>query len=171
MTTDIKDTLKEVQLEIINPILDFNSFVTLLSKNQNIEDIINKLKLNVDELTKKTVLDIFSLLTQDSEFFKNICKNLEEIVKDGKIDTYDIPLIIKIVTDILNQDYKKLKNIEVTIKHISLVIKIIIMVLLGMKVIKTDSFDEKTIFSLIDSSLLLLETTVSIKKFKLFCCC
>jgi hypothetical protein len=160
---------KQIEVTQINVNIPepFSTLVELIGKKSELEDIINnKLKLNLDDKTLKLVLDIFELLTKNSDGtapIRGIIEKIKEILADGKLDTYDIPILVKIVTDILNLNMSNFKNIKFGVKEVGIVVKIIIMTLVRLDVIKND---EVLIMKMIDSSLALLETTIAVSNVK-----
>jgi hypothetical protein len=58
---------------------------------------------------------LFDKMLSNTEFSKKLEQSIENIMKDGKIDQFDIPDIIFIITDVLNQQ----SNLNVTIDDIN----------------------------------------------------
>ena len=50
-----------------------------------------------------TVQDVFNLLSADPKFISRLETSINNIMKDGKIDQYDVPEIVFIITDAYNQ--------------------------------------------------------------------
>jgi len=63
--------------------------------------------------------DIFLTITNDKENISKIKKSVDSILKDGKIDQYDVPDIVFLVTDLLNS----LSTLHVTPEEVPVLIK------------------------------------------------
>jgi hypothetical protein len=63
--------------------------------------------------------DIFLTITNDKDNMNKIKKSIDSILKDGKIDQYDIPDIVFLVTDLLNS----LTTLRVSPEEVSVLIK------------------------------------------------
>ena len=50
-----------------------------------------------------SVQDVFNLLSADPKFIARLESSISNIMKDGKIDQYDVPEIILIITDSYNE--------------------------------------------------------------------
>ena len=50
-----------------------------------------------------TVQDVFNLLSADPKFISRLETSINNIMKDGKVDQYDVPEIVFIITDSYNQ--------------------------------------------------------------------
>ena len=154
----------------------YTDLFQLLTTTKEVDNILqNVLKISIDDSTKDNINKVILILTNNNVKFlsplKNIVESLKEIISDNKIDLYDIPIIIKILTDIFNMEYKNLKNI--TKKDIALVLKIITISLVKLDIIKNDNNQQDLILRLIDSSISLLQTTLLVTKCKCpsFLCC
>jgi hypothetical protein len=146
----------------------FSTFVKILGKKEELESAINKLSLNLDNKSLKLVLDIFNLLTvnnNENAPINGLVEKFKEILSDGKIDVYDVPILVKLVTDILNLNMSNLKG-KFGIKEAGIVVKVIILILTDLDIVKNSDLAMK----LVDSSLSLLETTIDVK-YKVFSCC
>lgn len=49
------------------------------------------------------VQDVFNLLSADPKFISRLETSINNIMKDGKVDQYDVPEIVFIITDSYNQ--------------------------------------------------------------------
>jgi len=63
--------------------------------------------------------DIFITITNDKENISKIKTSIDSILKDGKIDQYDVPDIVFLVTDLLNS----LTTLHVTPEEVPVLIK------------------------------------------------
>jgi len=176
MSRSEKLVLHEENLEKPKIVNIYTDLFQLLTTAKEVDNIIqNVLKINVDDKTKDNINKILLLLTNNNIDFmsplKNIVDGLKEILVDNKIDLYDIPLIIKILTDIFNLEYKNLKNVSKT--DIAIVLKIITISLVQLDFINNDRNQQELILRLIDSSISLLQTTLLVTKCKCpsFLCC
>jgi hypothetical protein len=50
-----------------------------------------------------SVQDVFNLLSADPKFISRLEDSIKNIMKDGKVDQYDVPEIVFIITDAYNQ--------------------------------------------------------------------
>ena len=50
-----------------------------------------------------SVQDVFNLLSADPKFIARLESSINNIMKDGKVDQYDVPEIILIITDSYNE--------------------------------------------------------------------
>ena len=48
-------------------------------------------------------MNVFRNLTTDEAFLKRVDTSVTEIMKDGKIDQYDIPELVLLITDVIAQ--------------------------------------------------------------------
>lgn len=108
-----------------------------------------------NELVNKIVKEIL-----DNEDFVNKCKkNIMEIIKDGKIDTNDVPDILSLVIDLVNET----PEIEISEDKIIEVFRIIIMKLFDeLNLVEDDNAE--LIKKLLESGLKLLKVQVKQKK-------
>jgi hypothetical protein len=50
-----------------------------------------------------SVQDVFNILSADPKFISRLETSINNIMKDGKVDQYDVPEIVFIITDAYNQ--------------------------------------------------------------------
>lgn len=154
---------------------NFTDKISNILKNNNyIQDLIKKVTVNIDTSTNVKVGNIITFLNTNINGvlpLHNILNNLQEVFADGILDLYDVPTIVKIITELLNSNINSelLRNIKVT--DIGLVLKLLIFILVEFKIIQGDKLDNKTIFKILDSSLELLETSLKLSNVKLNCSC
>ena len=147
---------------------------SLLMDNNYIQSLITKLSINIDTSTNAKIGNILTFLNTSVAgvlpLHSMLC-NLQQVFEDGVLDLYDVPIIVKIITDLLNTNINAelLRNVKIT--DIGLVLKLLIYILIEFKIIQTDKIDNKTIFKIIDSSLDLLETSLKISNIKFNCSC
>jgi hypothetical protein len=156
-------------------LINFTDKISNILKNNNyIQDLIKKVAVNIDTSTNVKIGNIITFLNTNIKGvlpLHNILNNLQEVFADGVLDLYDVPTIVKIITELLNSNINSelLRNIKVS--DVGLVLKLLIFILLEVKVINIDKLDDKTIFKIIDSSLELLETSLKLSNIKVNCSC
>ena len=134
-----------------------------------------KINLNSGVITKIIIiLELLNKNTNNQTYapLNIIINQILFIFSDGKLDTHDIPMLVKVATECLNLNIKTGVIKELTIDDIGALIKIIIIGLIESKIININSNDEQIIIKLIDGSLILLNTTIEIVKItpKWLCC-
>ena len=161
--------------------------IEALKNNNYINDIItNKLVLKISEDDNNKLMNILKFIyteTGSKTHLTNILKDIEGIFLDGKIDIFDVPLIIEIITNFFNMNNELINNIKInnikinniTIEDIALCIKILLIVFIELKIIGNDmNTNLPTILKLVDNSLNLLKLNVFVKKsncLNIFNCC
>jgi hypothetical protein len=165
----VKDDVEKVLL--VNHVDKIGS---LLMDNNYIQDLIKKLSINIDTATNAKIGNILTFLNTSVSGIlplKSMLNNLQQVFEDGVLDLYDVPIIVKIITDLLNTNINAelLRNVKIT--DVGLVLKLLIYILIEFKIIQTDKIDNKTIFKIIDSSLDLLETSLKVSNIKFNCSC
>lgn len=166
--------MKQIVVGLSQPV---TNLLDVLGKKDEIESIIkNTLKLSLDSQSLEIIHKIINLLTSsnlNAAPIRILTTSIEEILKDGKIDASDIPVIVRMVSELFNRKAELFTEIHLRFSDIAIVIKIIISILTKTGVI---SEDEDKIFKLVDSSLALLETTLILTGVKSdvkikWCCC
>lgn len=166
--------MKQIVVGLSQPV---NNLLEILGKKDDIEGIIkNTLKLNLDSQSLEIIHKIIKILTNsniNAAPIHILTSSIEEILRDGKIDTSDIPIIVRMVTELFNRKAELFSELHLRFSDVAIIIKIIISILSNTGVI---SEDEDKIFKLIDSSLALLETTLILTGVKTdvkikWCCC
>lgn len=147
---------------------------SLLMDNNYIQSLITKLSITIDTATNAKIGNILTFLNTSVAGvlpLHSMLVNLQQVFEDGVLDLYDVPIIVKIITDLLNTNINAelLRNVKIT--DIGLVLKLLIYILIEFKIIQTDKIDNKTIFKIIDSSLDLLETSLKVSNIKFNCSC
>jgi hypothetical protein len=180
--SNINENLSEVKLIATDAKLDNKILLTdhtdkicnLLKDNNYIQNLLKKVSVNIDTSTNVKIGNIITFFITNVNGvlpLHNILKNLQEVFADGVLDLYDVPALVKIITEILNSNINSelLRNIKVS--DIGLVLKLLIFILVEFKIIQSDKLDDKTIFKILDSSLELLETSLKLSNVKFNCCC
>jgi len=147
---------------------------SLLMDNNYIQSLITKLSITIDTTTNAKIGNILTFLNTSVSGIlplHSMLVNLQQVFEDGVLDLYDVPIIVKIITDLLNTNINAelLRNVKIT--DVGLVLKLLIYILIEFKIIQTDKIDNKTIFKIIDSSLDLLETSLKVSNIKFNCSC
>jgi hypothetical protein len=169
----VEDNIAQVQEKVLL-VNHVDKIGSLLMDNNYIQGLITKLSINIDTATNAKIGNILTFLNTSVSGvlpLKSMLDNLQQVFEDGVLDLYDVPIIVKIITDLLNTNINAelLRNVKIT--DVGLVLKLLIYILIEFKIIQTDKIDNKTIFKIIDSSLDLLETSLKISNLKFNCCC
>jgi hypothetical protein len=169
----IQENISEVQEKVLL-VNHVDKIGSLLMDNNYIQDLIKKLSINIDTATNAKIGNILTFLNTSVSGvlpLKSMLDNLQQVFEDGVLDLYDVPIIVKIITDLLNTNINAelLRNVKIT--DVGLVLKLLIYILIEFKIIQTDKIDNKTIFKIIDSSLDLLETSLKVSNIKFNCSC
>jgi hypothetical protein len=130
-------------------------FVSVLK--EKIQDSNFVLRLN---LTKREIYIIQLFLTQESNMLGNIGKQISAIVKDGKLDSSDIPTIVLLIQDVINLKSVNINNLKITVKDVIDFIENSLLVLLEAGVIQTGNLE--LCKSVLQSSVALLESTIQL---------
>jgi hypothetical protein len=162
------DKFKLNQFSINN---ETSKIITLISKIDEVEKILNKnfYFISKDKLVQLLkVLSALSVETSNVIPLNNIINSLYDIFKDGKLEIHEIPLLIRILYEIVLK-----QNItNISFANFSLLLKLLIIILVELDIIKLNSSDVKIINALIDTSLELLSIQIYIPtKENLTMCC
>jgi hypothetical protein len=169
----INDNLVKIQEKVLL-VNNVDKIGSLLMDNNYIQGLIIKLSINIDTATNAKIGNILTFLNTSVAGvlpLHSMLGNLQQVFEDGVLDLYDVPIIVKIITDLLNTNINAelLRNVKIT--DVGLVLKLLIYILIEFKIIQTDNIDNKTIFKIIDSSLNLLETSLKVSNIKFNCSC
>jgi hypothetical protein len=169
----INDNIAQVQEKVLL-VNHVDKIGGLLMDNNYIQGLITKLSINIDTATNVKIGNILTFLNTSVAGvlpLHSMLGNLQQVFEDGILDLYDVPIIVKIITDLLNTNINAelLRNVKIT--DVGLVLKLLIYILIEFKIIQTDKIDNKTIFKIIDSSLNLLETSLKVSNIKFNCSC
>jgi hypothetical protein len=93
------------------------------------------------------------------EVFEIILKDILAITADGKIDSHDIPLLIKLITDVYNS--RAIARDMANSQNIIAFVKFTLEVILDSKYILLPEIEKTIIKGLIDSSISLLSMNVA----------
>jgi hypothetical protein len=153
---------------------DLEIILYFLQNDVKLKELISKLNIELDDHSDKKLNGIINFLSKNNVKFDNnppikkIIDEIKVVFADGKMDLQDIPNLISIITNILNLNMNSIK-FSIDTNTISILIKLLINVLIIEKVIKVNDIEQQMINRLIDSSLLLLNTTIAISKVKCSC--
>jgi hypothetical protein len=169
----VEDNIKQNQEKVLL-VNHVDKIGSLLMDNNYIQGLITKLSINIDTATNAKIGNILTFLNTSVAGvlpLNSMLSNLQQVFEDGVLDLYDVPIIVKIITDLLNTNINAelLRNVKIT--DVGLVLKLLIYILIEFKIIQTDKIDNKTIFKIIDSSLDLLETSLKVSNIKFNCSC
>jgi hypothetical protein len=169
----VNENIAQVQEKVLL-INHVDKIGSLLMDNNYIQGLITKLSINIDTATNAKIGNILTFLNTSVAGvlpLHSMLGNLQQVFEDGVLDLYDVPIIVKIITDLLNTNINAelLRNVKIT--DVGLVLKLLIYILIEFKIIQTDKIDNKTIFKIIDSSLDLLETSLKVSNIKFNCSC
>lgn len=139
--------------------------VKLLLVNDDIKEFSDKISV---KLSSNTLLLLKTVLKKSPSSLDNVMKNINEILKDGKIDHKDIPNIVVLVTDFYLLDIKsvvKNQKVDDIVDFIQFLMKVIV----DLNYVKVR--DKEETFFVIDSSSALLRMMISVSTRKcLFPC-
>lgn len=103
--------------------------------------------------------NIAKILVEDPKFLKTIEGNIKYIMKDGKVDAYDIPEIMAIVTEC----YNNLGNIKVTYEELPDILSEIVDFIFKKYNVVPDDQEEK-FKKMIDTVITLIMLKPNVKK-------
>ena len=154
--TQVQDNVAKIQDNVEKVILvnHVDKIGSLLMDNNYIQGLITKLSINIDTATNAKIGNILTFLNTSVAGvlpLHSMLGNLQQVFEDGVLDLYDVPIIVKIITDLLNTNINAelLRNVKIT--DVGLVLKLLIYILIEFKIIQTDKIDNKTIFKKINS--------------------
>jgi hypothetical protein len=151
--TQVQDNVAKIQDNVEKVILvnHVDKIGSLLMDNNYIQGLITKLSINIDTATNAKIGNILTFLNTSVAGvlpLHSMLGNLQQVFEDGVLDLYDVPIIVKIITDLLNTNINAelLRNVKIT--DVGLVLKLLIYILIEFKIIQTDKIDNKTIFKI-----------------------
>lgn len=165
MSNICKDTLEENKVCTVNPVQE--TFVHLVTKSLENEEMIKKISIPVTPEITSIINNIISLTPNT---LTDIERVMIEIIKDGKVDSKDIPNLI-LVIQILYQFIYSLKDIKLDSKKraevSSSLLKYLIHLLVLERKIKVNE-DKQALFltqidALIDSCISLVTLSKNLK--------
>jgi len=123
------------------------------------EVVVPEVVVVVPTTLDKDVEALFKVITTDSGFLTRVKEAVDRIMKDGKVDQYDIPEIVFIISDTVNS----LPSFQVTSEVLPVLIKMLYNFIVDTyKLVPDDKKAE--IERLVDSSLRLLMMQPKVKE-------
>lgn len=159
LTENIQQLNTSIEESIVTKNNDVSLIISLISKIDEVEKLLDKNIYSVSKEQLVKLLKIISLLSVETKNvipLNNIINSISEIFKDGKLELYEIPLLIKV----LNENILKQNISNISSADISLLIKLLIIILIELNILKLSSSDVKIINVLIDTSLELLNIQI-----------
>ena len=133
-------------------------------KDNTLAKLINALSDTETAKKLSTPVDptILSLVKTIMDKLPNstLSTRLDEIVKDGKLDTSDIPNIVLIVTQLHNSELKTVVDAPLDSKSVTALIQFLIHSLIDLQFIKVENPEK--VYAVLDSSLELLQISLDI---------
>lgn len=134
--------------------------VLILTELYGVDDYVNNFaSLNIDEETTNLIKNI---LDKSPEVFKNISDRLSEILSDNVLNTDDVPILVKLIKDILNLSIPNLSDIELTVEKLINLVKKLLELLINKEYIKVEN--KEKVFTLLSISFELLSSSVDLKQ-------
>ena len=164
-------------IPVSNLVLDISNIevtipVTKKSLNDLVEILLENIPLPTYELTVDEMIWIQAFIKTSPLSIQKIATDIQEIIQDGKIDSHDIPAIIRLIADIYKSNAIKIEFINA--QNIITLVKFTINVILQSELLILPNIEKKVIQSMINSSLELLsmkiDNIVEIKKKWLYWC-
>ena len=123
-----------------------------------IDDLIKMFLLNLNkteyDLSSEQIEWIKKFMALSPKSLENILIDIKVIIEDKKIDLHDIPMIIKLITDVYHNDAIKINLSDP--KNLIGFIKYTINILINSQYIDLSSVEKKVIINIVDFSLNLL---------------
>ena len=123
-----------------------------------IDDLIKMFLLNLNkteyDLSSEQIEWIKKFMALSPKSLENILIDIKVIIEDKKIDLHDIPMIIKLITDVYHNDAIKINLSDP--KNLIGFIKYTINILINSQYIDLSSVEKKVIRNIVDISLNLL---------------
>ena len=155
----VKEQIQEpVKEQIQEPVLVNELLMKIIKKISEDKQFIDSINLD-----KKNLDIIYYIFNKHPKILENICNDIKNIIQDKIISINDIPSIILLCKDIFNL-YSESNNIKLTKIEIIEFIKNIMIILVKGNLIKINDSDKKLIIDIINLSINLLETKVSLRK-------
>lgn len=146
-------------LPVSSLVLDISNIeVTIPVTNKSLSDLAQILLENVPlpayALTVDEMNWIQAFIKCSPESIQKIATDIQEIIQDGKIDSHDIPAIIRLIADIYNSQAVKIEFLNA--QNVITLVKFTINVILQSDLLILPDIEKKVIQSMINSSLELL---------------
>jgi hypothetical protein len=159
--------------------IDINKVISFLKNFNYVNDVITKkLCITITEEQNTKLTNILEYLCTDIHSklpLKNMIQQIKVIFDDNKIDIYDIPTIIEIITTFFNTNMSSVNVQNITVDDIALCIKVLLIIFIETNVVGNNmNIDLSVILKLFDSSLKLLKLHINVKNklcINFFNCC
>lgn len=159
--------------------IDINKVISFLKNFNYVNDVITKkLFLTITEEQNTKLTNILEYLCTDIQSklpLKNMIQQIKAIFDDNKIDIYDIPTIIEIITNFFNTNMSSVNVQNITVDDIALCIKVLLIIFIETNVVGNNmNIELPVILKLFDSSLKLLKLHINVKNklcINFFNCC
>ena len=137
-------------------------------KSNTIDVVFILTELFADEVQMKTILEldvdgegvdfIRILLEKSPEVLRHISKDINEILRDGLLNTDDVPILVNLVKNVMNLNVKNIQKELLKIDKVLSFLKALLEILIIEGYIKV--VNKEKVFNLIDVSFLLLSSTI-----------
>ena len=159
--------------------IDINKVISFLKNINYINDVITKkLCITISEEQNNKLTNILEYLCTDIQSklpLKNMIQQIKVIFDDNKIDIYDIPTIIEIITTFFNTNISSVNIQNITVDDVALCIKVLLIIFIETNVVGNNmNIELNVILKLFDSSLKLLKLHINVKNklcINIFNCC
>ena len=159
--------------------IDINKVISFLKNINYINDVITKkLCITISEEQNNKLTNILEYLCTDIQSklpLKNMIQQIKVIFDDNKIDIYDIPTIIEILTNFFNTNMSSVNIQNITVDDVALCIKVLLIIFIETNVVGNNmNIELNVILKLFDSSLKLLKLHINVKNklcINIFNCC
>jgi hypothetical protein len=98
------------------------------------------------------------LLEKSPEVLKDISKDINEILRDGILNTDDVPILVNLIKNVMNLNVKNIQKELLKIDKVLSFLKALLEILIIEGYIKV--VNKEKVFNLIDVSFLLLSSTI-----------
>ena len=156
----VSDLVENLPEDVKKPIHDIGKFLNDLFNDS--DNKLKELKIKLNFPISEDVSNFIKLVINKSpESLKKISKTLEDILSDGVLDYSDVPKLVSLITQLNNTDFKKLTTtVEIKTDVLLDFIKVLMHSMIELNFVKVNN--KEKMFELLDTSLLLLTTTLSV---------
>jgi hypothetical protein len=137
-------------------------------KANTIDMVFILTELFADEAQMKTLLEldlnsegidfIRILLEKSPDVLRHISKDINEILRDGLLNTDDVPILVNLVKNVMNLNVKNIQKELLKIDKVLSFLKALLEIFIIEGYIKV--VNKEKVFNLIDVSFLLLSSTI-----------
>lgn len=133
--------------------------LNLLNDNNELTKVFDKYSLSINDDEKELLKELATLFPT---FFDKIQDNINEITKDGKIDSHDIPQLILIISKLHNENILLFNDANINldlVKSIDLV-KLIIFIIIDSGLFPFSEIEINAVKTIVNSSIQLLNCVI-----------